>query len=489
MASLSKTTYLMGIQCPKLLWYRYNAKEQIPEPDEAQQAVFDQGHEVGAWAKKLFPGGIEIAEGIVELDEVVRRTREALPQRKPLFEAAFGTETCYARADILVPVGTDQWDIVEVKSSTSVKAINLHDLAFQLHVYAAAGLKIRQSFLLHLNSDYVRRGEIDPGQLFTKADLTEQIRPLVPAIKAKVSELRAIIEQPEHPRIRIGKHCGDPYYCPLIDTCWAFLPAHSVMELYSGKQRGFRLVNEGITEITAIPDSEPLTERQLIQRRVLQSGRTHVDQRALTSFLGQLRHPLSFLDFETFSSAVPLIDDCRPYEQVPFQYSLHVVKQTGATPEHWKFLATDRQDPRPEFMRRLQEDLPDRGSVIVYNAAFEKGRIERCCELLPQYTSWWKSVEGRIVDLLAPFRAFDYYHPDQSGSASIKAVLPVLTGGGYGGMAIQDGGTASRRYLSAVYGDLPPAEQRQVYTDLDAYCGLDTMGMVRIEEALRKLAG
>lgn len=266
MASLSKTTYLMGLQCPKLLWYRYNAKEEIPEADEAQLAIFDQGHEVGALAKKLFPKGIEFAEAIVELSQVVLRTQEALALRRPLFEPACMTPDCYARADIVVPVGRDQWDIVEVKSSTKVKNINHHDLAFQKHVFTRASLKIRKTFLLHINNAYVRQGAVDPKKFFTKADLTEIVAPLALAVPAKVAEMLAVIAQKDCPAVRIGKQCNDPYECPLIPTCWKFLPErNSVLDLYRVGAHGFKLIHEGITKIADIPESAALTGRQLIQ--------------------------------------------------------------------------------------------------------------------------------------------------------------------------------------------------------------------------------
>ncbi len=482
---VSKTTYLMGIQCPKLLWYRYNAKEEIPEADEAQQAIFDQGHEVGALAKKLFPKGIEIAKDIVELDQVAQRTQETLALRRPLFEAACKTRDCYARADILVPAGRDQWDIVEVKSSTKVKDVNHHDLAFQKHVFTSAGLKIRKTFLLHINNEYVRQGAVDPTKFFTKVDLTDIVSQLVLAVPTKVAEMLAVIDQKSFPPVRIGKQCHEPYDCPLIPTCWKFLPErNSVLDLYRVGAHGFNLINQGITRIADIPESATLTGRQLIQWKTARSGKPHVDIAAIKSFLKQLKHPLSFLDFETFGTAIPLFNDSKPYVQVPFQFSLHIVAKAGARPEHRSFLARDARDPRPDFMRELEQKLPGAGSIVVYNASFEIGRLKACCELLPEYAKWFEDVQERIVDLLEPFRAFDYYHPDQSGSAGIKAVLPVLTGSGYEKLDIQEGGMASREFLRVTFGEVPKAERAKIRKQLEEYCGLDTLGMMNILKAL-----
>lgn len=485
MASLSKSTYLMGLQCPKLLWHRYNAKDELPVADAAQQAIFDQGHEVGAWAKRLFPGGVEVGEGVVELKEVAARTQQQLPSRKPLFEPAFLTSNCYARADILVPVGRNQWDVVEVKSSTKPKDINAHDLAFQRHVFETAGLKIRKTMLMHLNSDYVRRGAIEPEKLLATTDLTDEVVELCADVPRKVAEMLAVIGGKQFPAVAIGKQCADPYECPLTGKCWSFLPDHSVMELYSGKQKGFALIKQGIVRLADIPATTKLTERQSIQRSVIQTGKSHLDRQAIRSFLARLQYPLSFLDFETINPAIPLFNDSSPYQQIPFQFSLHAVDAEGATPRHFKFLHSNRSDPRPSFMEQLSRDLPSTGSVVIFNASFEKSRLREGVELMPQFQSWWRKVEPRIVDLLDPFRAFDFYHADQRGSASIKAVLPVMTGSGYEQLAIQDGGTASRQYLAAVFGEMDDGDRSRVFGQLDDYCGLDTRGMIGIVEALQ----
>ena len=164
---LSKSKFLWGSQCRKLLWYAYNAKDQIPEPDAAQQAIFDQGHEVGALAKSLHSGGIEVSAGVTDFEHVLQQSLEAAKARKPLFEAGFVHNGGFARVDILNPVGKDGWDIIEVKSSTEVKDVNLLDLAFQAFVSNGTGLNVRRCCLMNVNRDYVRRGPVDPKRLFT----------------------------------------------------------------------------------------------------------------------------------------------------------------------------------------------------------------------------------------------------------------------------------------------------------------------------------
>jgi hypothetical protein len=299
--------------------------------------------------------------------------------------------------------------------------------------------------------------------------------------------MAGVIRQAACPDVRIGPHCDDPYTCPLHARCWGFLPEQAVTTLYRGGRRGWRLLEDGITALADIPDHFWLTPNQEIQRRAAVTGQPHVDRPALSAFLGQLEYPVSFMDFETFGTAIPLFDGVRPYQQVPFQFSLHVVRSAGAAPYHFGFLAEGRDDPRPEFMRRLKAVLPETGAVVAYNAVFEKARLDECCDFLPEYRQWFPQVERRMVDLLLPFRGFRYYHPAQGGSASMKAVLPALTGRGYGHLAIQEGGQASLEYLRVTHGGVAEDERQRVRQSLEQYCGLDTEGMIWIVDALRRL--
>ncbi len=221
---------------------------------------------------------------------------------------------------------------------------------------------------------------------------------------------------------------------------------------------------------------------------MLRTGQPHLDKPRLQTFLAQLACPVSYLDFETFGTAIPLFDELWPYQQVPFQFSLHVVRSPGAKPEHHQFLADGRVDPRPEFMRSLRAVLPDAGSIVIYNAAFEMRRLEECSELLAEHRPWLGKLRKRVIDLLVPFRGFHYYHSSQAGSASMKAVLPALTGKGYGHLAIREGDTASREYLRVTFGEVSEAERQRVRRQLEEYCGLDTAGMLQIVDALQRLA-
>ncbi|MGC9940817.1 MAG: DUF2779 domain-containing protein [Verrucomicrobiota bacterium] len=483
---ISKSKFLQGLQCPKLIWSGYHAKHLFPEADDALQAVFDQGHDVGALAKRMFPSGIEIDTDPADFEGAIELTKKHLSARRPIFEATVAADGGYARADILQPVGRNEWDIIEIKSTTGLKEVHIPDLTFQAWVFSKAGIKIRRCFLGHINNQFVRHGEIDPKEFFTLRDVTPEVSQMSGDIEGLVRQMQKTIRAEKCPDIQIGKQCDSPYTCPLHEHCWSFLPPQNVLELRDDKKgRGWDLLKQGVLRIAEIPDGYSLSEKQKIQRASAISGKPHSKPIQIQTFLNGLIYPLHFLDFETFNMAIPIFDGTRPYEQIPFQFSLHIRHQPGEKLEHRRFLGRGRNDPRPDFMRELKSAIEPSGSIVVFNAAFEKSRMEECAVLLPEYEPWVSSVNQRVVDLLNPFKAFHFYHPAQCGSASMKLVLPALTGKDYTSLEIQEGGAASREFVRVTFTDVSEAERKRVRGALELYCGRDTEGMAWILDALR----
>ncbi len=456
----------------------------MPETDPVTQHIFDQGHLIGELAKKLFPGGIDIPTE--DFMGNISTTLELLKERKPLFEAGITAERLYSRVDILNPTGEEGWDIIEVKSSTSVKDVHINDVAFQRYCCNQSGLNIRKCYLILINNQYVRDGQIDPEGLFNIHDVTDKVEEASVGIQNRIDGILEVINQEGCPEMIIGPHCRDPYECPLTD-CWDSLPEHNIFTLYYGGKKSFEMYDSGIVAIGEIPSGYKLNDKQRIQQACVASGEPHIDREAVHGFLSSLEYPLYYLDFETIGPAVPLFDGVRPYQNIPFQFSLHVVKGEFSQLEHYSFLASGASDPRPALLSELQKALGNSGSIIAYNKGFEEGILRDLAPAFPEYSDWITQVCSRLVDLLAPFRNFDYYHPLQKGSASLKAVLPAITGRGYEDLDINDGQLASISFLSATFGDMPDAERVKVMTDLEQYCGRDTEGMVWIVDKLREL--
>lgn len=485
MKMLSKSRYLNGLQCPRLLWVASNEPKKIPEPDAATQHIFDQGHLVGALAKKLFPRGLD-----VPTDDFLRNiamTEGFLQGEKPLFEAGVLSDRLYSRVDILNPVNEDEWDIIEVKSATSVKEVNLHDVSFQKLCCEDNGLRIRKCFLAYINNQYVKNGEINPEELFILQDISDEVTAACEGIRERITQMLEVIGAPTCPEVAIGPHCSNPYDCSLTD-CWEGLPEHNVFTLYYGGKKSHELYRNGILGIADIPSGYKLNDKQRIQRACVVSGTPYVDKDAVRQFLADLVYPLYYLDFETFGTAIPLFDGTRPYQNIPFQFSLHVQETPCGETRHFSFLAEGRRDPRPELLASLSQLIDSSGNIVSYNKSFEERVLKDLGDAFSGYASWTTNIISKLTDLIVPFRSFYYYHPSQKGSASLKSVLPAVTGQGYEEMTIASGDDASLAFLTITFDDVPEDEAARARGDLLTYCKMDTEGMVRIIKRLEEIA-
>ncbi|MGP8073196.1 MAG: DUF2779 domain-containing protein [Thermoplasmata archaeon] len=277
------------------------------------------------------------------------------------------------------------------------------------------------------------------------------------------------------------------------DSIWEGHPDSDILELSRGGQLALTLLESGVYNIKDIPKSIVLKGKQIIQHAAHTSGQVHVDRKKLSTFLGGLKYPLHFLDFETtFGTAIPLFDGTRPYQQIPFQFSVHVVQSRGDRPRHHTFLSLEPRDPRKVLLEALRKAISPDGHLVAYNQSFEKTRLDELARDHPEYAEWVRDANARFVDLWTPFREFAYYNPAQEGSASLKAVLPAVTGHGYEGFQIAHGGQASLAYLYSAFGTPDgrrpsPQELETTRRALERYCGQDTEGMVWIVEKLTEL--
>lgn len=481
---LTKSKYMVGLKCKRSLWIMFNEKDKIPPFDEATLFRFDQGHEIGEIVKKLYPDGIDIA--CDDFKQNLSDSMTLLGERKPLFEAGYMFNHCFSRADILLPVGFDEWDVVEVKSSTSVKEDHINDLAFQRYCYEGIGIKIRKTFLMHVNNQYERNGELDLNQLFSKEDITDEVIEKMDGIEDRIKEQFEIVKSRFYDEEKWRKHCDSYSSCPMPDLDFGEINETSIFNLYYGGNKVLELFDKGIRDIKEIPGTFRLNSKQEIQFKCTKEETEHIDKQSLKKFLGTLKYPLFFLDFECYSMAIPRFDKQKPYQQIPFQFSLHIIDFPGLPPRHVMFLANDKEDPRDEFIEKLVSNLKPNGSIIVYHQAFEKSVLRKLIEYDPQTEFFFEDVISRFVDLIVPFRNFDFYSPKQQGSFSLKKVLPSLTEKSYDNLEICDGDLASILYYKMQHLDVNFEEKKKIKENLIKYSTLDTEAMVDIIEALRE---
>ena len=485
---LSKSKFMYGLQCKKLLWCSINKKDIFPPIDPFTQRIFDNGQAVGELAQQLFPNGIIIGR-TKGSEQACKETLEALKQNKPIYEAGFIYKNSLAFADIINPVENGKWDIIEVKSTGEVQDCQLEDLAYQRYLYEGAGLNINKCYLAHINKDYLRKGDIDVHQLFTIEDVTEKISKITIDFEKETNDLLALIDNDNEPIVEIGTHCKKPHNCPLFDICREFLPEENVSILNG--LRGdiyYPWIKSGILHINDLSPDMVDTDKHLIQLRSHKDKEIHVDKEEIHNFLKQLEYPLYFLDFETIAGPIPIFEDLIPHEKIAFQFSLHTIVKERAKPVHYSFLAKTSNDPRRNMIKALKDNLGDTGTILAYYMPFEKSVIKETAAHFPEYKDWSNGIISRMKDLIDPFKKFYYYNPKQLGSASIKKVLPALTELSYENLNIPEGGTASNEYYRVTFGDnISQSDKDKVYADLEEYCCQDTWAMVRIWEELGKI--
>jgi len=472
------------MQCDKWLWIVFNDKNRIPVPDKSAEHKFGIGKIIGVLATKVFQNGIDLSES--GFKENLKKTKELIKQRKILFEPSFLKVNLYSRADIMVPVGKNEWDIIEVKSSTKVKDINIHDVSFQKYVYEKSGLKIRKCILMYINNKYVKSGEIEPKELFVQTDITEKVLEFSVDIEKRIENMFKIVEGSE-PEFSVDDLLTIEYDNICTDEFMNNLPKDNVFEMYFMlKKKRVELYNSGFIKMTDIPDNIKLSDRQKIQRRLAFDGGKHIDKLGLKNFLNNLAYPIYYLDFETINPAIPKFDGMKPYQRIPFQFSLHIQEKPNGKLKHISFLAEGISDPRPKFMQALKDNLKEKVSILVYNQSFEKGVLRECSDALPEFKEWYEeNILLRIKDLWDVFKNFYYYDSKQKGSTSIKYVLPLLSNLKYGDLDISDGVGAGLEYERITYGQVEESERLKVREALEKYCELDTLAEVEIVGGLK----
>lgn len=485
---LSKTSYIKGLQCPKALFlYRHYPQLRDPVSPE-RQAQFTRGIDVGIMARDLFPGGVDATVGLTKkYEQSVQRTAQLIEQGLPaIYEAAFQYNGVLIFVDILAR--TDQgWHAVEVKSSLRLSPVHVNDAALQYYVLKGSGIKLAAFSLAHINPSYIRKGEVDPQKLFNLVPVMEEIERQETQIAENVAEMKTMLSGSQIPQRDIGDHCFSPYSCDFIGQCWKPLPANNIFEL-TGLSRtdAFLLYSSGVQAITDVVNEEALNEMARAQVRSLKAGKPIVDKEKLQKYFSGLRYPLLFLDIETFMPAVPKYEGTKPFQHLPFQYSIHRVDKVGGEPVHISFIAEPGEDPREQFAANLLRDTEGTGSIIVYDANLERSILYALKNQFPDLGPQLLDRASRFSDLMQPFLERAYHHPDMKGSVSLKNVLPALVPGmSYEALKISNGSQAMAVF-EQLHGQLDLFAMADLREALFEYGRLDTLAMVHILEVLRK---
>lgn len=447
---LSKSKYVRGMNCRKSLWL-YVHKKNEQEISESTQLVFNRGTSVGELARTYFPHGKNaVLESFPSLIAAKRTQSYLQAGIETIYEATFVSNNTLVAVDILHKENGN-WNLYEVKSTNSVKPEYFKDISIQYYIAKACGLDVQDAFLMHFNREYVRRGEVDVHQLFLPESVLPEVQALQPNIPSQLAELETILKG-EEPQIAMGEQCQKPYLCDYYNYC-------------------MRLMLPQKKENSILSD-EPEVNTDEVQ-----------------NFVNSVSYPICYLDFETIMPGIPLFDESRPYQQIPFQYSLHYQENQEAEIKHSAYLAESdiNIDPRIGLMQQLIKETVNAKTIFVYNIAFERTRLNEMKRDFPLYANELNSIIERLTDLIIPFRKKFYRTESMQSSYSIKVVLPILCPElSYHSLEISDGISASNAFLELYYtNDLE--HKVKIRDELLKYCHLDTLAMVKIWEVLKNV--
>lgn len=487
MRKLSKSKIMAYRQCERRLWLEVH-RPSLREDSAATLAAFANGYSVGDVARQIYDQdeeGVLIDIDELGFNEAFAATRRHLAGQLPIFEAGFSMPGALAFADVLLPTGTaskPSWRMVEVKSSTSLKAIYQDDAAVQAYIARHSGVPLTGVAVAHIDNTFTYEGKGDYRGLLVEHDLTQEVLERDGEVKAWLEAAHKTVALSEEPATAPGAQCNTPYACGFLGHCNVNLPKpqHPVSVLpRAGAKIADHLETKGITELADVPDAllNPLQQR--VKACTLE-GQVYFDQDGAATALAPYGRPAYFLDFETVNFPVPIWKGCRPYQQIPFQFSLHILDEND-TLMHVPFLDLSGDDPSDSLARALVDACGTCGPIYAYNAKFEAGCIKALAARIPDVAPDLLTISARLVDLL-PIARNHFYAPSQEGSWSIKKVLPALAPDlDYAQLTgVQDGGMAVAAYQEAISPQTTPERKAEIHSELTRYCSLDTYAMVRM---------
>ncbi|HOP57099.1 MAG TPA: DUF2779 domain-containing protein [Bacillota bacterium] len=390
----------------------------------------------------------------------------------------------------------------------------LYDALFRAYVFDKSDSnKKTETVLVLLNSEYVRNKLEPEPEMLSFFKISELLPAAREILETDLYRMINHIKLNDDSRCLLVKNECLPhtaFACPYVDFCFEHVPKKNSIFSYFHQHLGFRegkkrtdpvhetyeLVNSGMVDMLDVPISWLQRECNLMQRYCVQNDYEFINRKKISDKLESLVYPLYFLDFEAYPSPIPRFTGEKCYTQSVFQFSVHVQKDSKTDKSgliHYDYVMPSDRDNRRKLVERLLEVIPDgNSSVIVYNQTFEDNRLQELAQLFPVYKERLDNIRDRLFDLLkvlkndSPFylakgyskaeaKAYNYYHPDLSGSYSLKSVLPVFAEDAYKGMAIANGLEAYLQYAYLPY--LSMENRMQIREDLILYCNQDTMSL------------
>lgn len=483
---ISKTSFLKFDQCAKAFFLYKKHPHLRDAVSKEKQLTFNRGHLVGKLAQQLFPGGIDVTVPKTNLEEAIRLTKELIEKKQPvIYEATFVFNEVLVMVDILV-LDENGYTAYEVKSSLKVSDVYVKDACLQYYVLRNSLKEMNDFFLVTINGDYVLGSELNVRSFFKKRSIKQEAEKNIEFFEHKIAEMLLTLEKDSIPNIPIGKHCFSPYPCDFLGTCWKNTQQErSVFNIgQTDRDLLFSWYEAGIFTVDDIKETDDLKPRIKIQIESIKSDQEYFNKDAILDFMGSVKAPCAFLDMEIWSPAIPKYEGTRPFEQIPFLFSLCTLK--GKEPVCVSYIKPIEQDGREEFLIEILKATEAFDSIIAYDKNLETGILNQLAKLFPQYTAKVRSLNARMLDISEMINRFHYYHPKLKGNFSLKAVSEIV----YPELKFSEQPISSGLVAMNIYESLleesNPILAEEVKQKLISYCNMDTLTCLKFFKYLEE---
>ena len=502
MLYLSKSKYCNAVQCPKMLWLDKNKREE-KDDSGSNESIKARGDRVGDLAMSYFGEYVEIdyCEG-KDKSAMLEATKSEMEKGTPVIcEATFAYEGLFCSVDILKKADDGTYEIYEVKSTSKVEDKHKPDIAYQYYVLTRLGIPVSKVYLMHIDPEYVRRGDLDVTELFDPEDKTDVALEMFDEVENTIRELEAYMQQEAEPEMPLGRRCFEPYGCAFYKYCsrnlakpnvfdLAHLRIGSKEELYNKGIISYEDLSKALKKAIVEKERHKLEEKALFQVEMeLDANGMYIDVPRVRDFVHTATYPIYMLDFEYYRNPVPEFEGVKVNELMAFQYSVHVINEDGVI-EHKEFLAEAGKDPRRAVAEQLCEDIPAGACVMAYYKHAEQSVLKELARICPEMSEHLMMIHENIIDLETPFKERSYYTKAMEGKSSIKLVLPALFPDDpeldYSNLdGVNKGDKASEAFMAMA--TLPPEDVERLRHELLEYCKLDTYAMVKVWQKLKEI--
>ena len=484
--SINKTSFLKFDQCPKA-FFLHKKSPQLKDPvSKEKQMTFKRGHEVGNLAQHLFPGGINVSLETKNLEEAYYLTQQLIEKKQSvIYEATFVFKQTLVMVDILNFNGKF-WEAYEVKSSLKISDVYIKDACLQYYVLKNSLAEFNDFYLVTLNADYELKEELNVMELFKKRSIRKDAEKNLIFCESKIEKALLTLEENKVPNLPIGKHCFSPYSCDFLGTCWEnTVHKKSIFNIgKTDREQLFNWYNNGITTVDKIPEQMGLHKNIQIQIESISKEKEYVDETNIKNFINSVKTQYCFLDMEVWQAAIPKYYNTKPFEQIPFLYSICYEINNEIMFEN--YLKPIESDNREIFLIQILLSTAKFETIIVYDKNLEVNILNNLKKLFPEYSAKAQELIFKLTDLSIIIQNFYYYHPKLKSNFSLKAIAEIVSeDSNYNNEAISSGLVAMNVYES-LWNESNPIIKETIYDQLKSYCNMDTLISLKFFNLLKQ---